>query len=164
MSSDFCPCARAPASEINRVIRTSNVFRISASPLFVIGDVVYAQRPSTARAPETRGAANAIAPPSALEGIIALRVHLDDSTSANGPLRVLPATHTRGILEHAVIQQLADEIQPVECVTSVGGIVAVRPLAVHASSKVVAKGPRRVVHIEYATDVHVDSDIQLAVG
>src|SRR5688572_15245326 len=33
---------------------------------------------------------NAIAPATALEQIVALRVHLDDSTAENGPLRVLP--------------------------------------------------------------------------
>ena len=29
----------------------------------------------------------------ALERVIALRIHLDDSTADNGPLRVLPGTH-----------------------------------------------------------------------
>ncbi len=36
------------------------------------------------------------APASALEGILAIRVHLDDSNADNGPLRVLPQTHTMG--------------------------------------------------------------------
>jgi hypothetical protein len=37
------------------------------------------------------GVLHAIAPASALAIVVALRVHLDDSTHANGPLRVLPA-------------------------------------------------------------------------
>src|ERR1700686_5464650 len=38
------------------------------------------------------------APASALNQALALRVHLDDSTAQNGPLRVRPATHKLGIL------------------------------------------------------------------
>src|SRR5271168_2653285 len=38
------------------------------------------------------------APSSALEQVLALRVHLDDSVAENGPLRVLPGTHTLGVL------------------------------------------------------------------
>jgi len=40
----------------------------------------------------------------------ARRVHLDDSNETNGPLRVLPATHTRGVLQHEEIQQLTTEV------------------------------------------------------
>ena len=40
------------------------------------------------------------APASALEQVLALRVHLDDSTSKNGPLRVLPGqTGCKGVRE-----------------------------------------------------------------
>lgn len=110
------------------------------------------------------GVLHAIAPAAALEGIVALRVHLDDSTADNGPLRILPDTHARGILDHTAILELADSIAAVECVTSAGGVVSMRPLAVHASSKVRSDVPRRVVHIEYAADVRLDADIELAVG
>lgn len=110
------------------------------------------------------GVQHAIAPASALHGIIALRVHLDDSNELNGPLRVLPGTHVHGVLEHSTIQELANTIPPVECVTKAGGVVAMRPLVVHASSKARTDQPRRVVHIEYAAVVHLDRNIELAVG
>jgi ectoine hydroxylase-related dioxygenase (phytanoyl-CoA dioxygenase family) len=110
------------------------------------------------------GVVHAIAPAPALQRIIALRVHLDDSTDANGPLRVLPETHTRGVLEQKTIHGLADTITRVECVTSAGGVVAMRPLVVHASSKVRVDLRRRVVHIEYAPSIHLDENIELAVG
>ena len=42
------------------------------------------------------GVIYAHAPESALSQMLALRVHLDDSTAENGPLRVLPGTHTLG--------------------------------------------------------------------
>src|ERR1700680_406909 len=40
------------------------------------------------------GVVYAHAPASVLRQVLALRIHLDDSTSHNGPLRVLPGTHT----------------------------------------------------------------------
>src|SRR5215475_2499615 len=43
------------------------------------------------------------APARALEQIVALRVHLDDSTAENGPLRVLPRSHRAGILSDDAI-------------------------------------------------------------
>jgi len=46
-------------------------------------------------------------PARALEGLVALRVHLDDSLSENGPLRVIPGTHRRGVLSDQAIQDLA---------------------------------------------------------
>ena len=109
------------------------------------------------------GVLHAIAPASALERIIALRVHLDDSTHANGPLRVLPGSHVHGILDHAAIQELAARVPPIECATKAGGVVAMQPLTVHASSKVQVDRPRRVIHIEYATGVSLDHEVTLAV-
>jgi hypothetical protein len=44
------------------------------------------------------GVVYAHAPAGALSNVVALRVHLDDSTSTNGPLRVLPRTHRLGLL------------------------------------------------------------------
>jgi ectoine hydroxylase-related dioxygenase (phytanoyl-CoA dioxygenase family) len=49
------------------------------------------------------GVIYAHAPASALSRVVALRLHLDDSTSENGPLRVLPGTHTMGVLSDDAI-------------------------------------------------------------
>ena len=110
------------------------------------------------------GVLHAIAPASALALVVALRVHLDHSTDANGPLRVLPGTHAGGVLTRDEIQQRATVVRPVACVASAGGVVAMRPLVVHASSKASDSQPRRVLHIEYATSVHLGAGIELAVG
>ncbi len=91
------------------------------------------------------------APASALEQVLAIRIHLDDSTSHNGPLRILPGTHNRGVLTDDEIHELASAVTPVECTVPRGGLVLMRPLIVHASSKSVLDSPsRRVLHIEYA--------------
>ena len=110
------------------------------------------------------GALHAMAPASALGQVIALRVHLDDSTSDNGPLRVLPGTHANGVLSHHQIETFAKTVTPVECLAATGGVVAMRPLTVHASSKARSDQPRRVLHMEFASTVDLDRHIQLVVG
>jgi ectoine hydroxylase-related dioxygenase (phytanoyl-CoA dioxygenase family) len=105
----------------------------------------------------------ALAPASALEQIVALRVHLDDSICENGPLRVLPGTHDRGVLLDAEIARMSQEVPPVECLTQAGGVVVMRPLLVHASSKSRDIRPRRVLHVEYAATLTLEPDLELAV-
>ena len=103
------------------------------------------------------------APAWALERVVALRVHLDDSTATNGPLRVLPHTHSDGVLDDAAIDRRAREGSGRECIAPAGGVVAIRPLAVHASSKSTDTRPRRVLHIEYADSLDLAPDVELAV-
>lgn len=90
------------------------------------------------------------APATALEKVVALRVHLDDSTPDNGPLRVLPGTHTLGVLSDAQIHDAARRIEPVTCTVERGAVIVMRPLTVHASSKGTTTASRRVLHLEYA--------------
>ena len=110
------------------------------------------------------GVLHAIAPASALAMVVALRVHLDDSTPSNGPLRVLPGTHKGGVLTHDEMQRMAAVVTPVVCVAAAGGVVAMRPLVVHASSKATGDRPRRILHIEYAASVQFGAGLELAVG
>jgi len=104
------------------------------------------------------------APAWALENVVALRISLDDSTATNGPLRVLPNTHRAGVFSDEQIQRLTGVKASVDCVTASGGVVAMRPLTVHASSKSIDDQPRRVLHIEYAATVNLAPGVELAVG
>jgi hypothetical protein len=70
------------------------------------------------------GTIYAHAPGSALRRILALRVHLDDCTAENGPLRVLPGTHTSGVLSDHAIHRLATVVRPVDCLAPQGGVLA----------------------------------------
>lgn len=97
------------------------------------------------------GVIYAHAPADALAQILALRIHLDDSTAENGPLRVLPGTHCRGVLSDDAIHELTEKNSAAECLVSSGGVLAMRPLLVHASSKSRKGAPRRVLHIEYGS-------------
>jgi hypothetical protein len=102
------------------------------------------------------------APSVALSQILSLRVHLDHSTLENGPLKVLPRTHDLGVLSVDKIQELTKEISAVDCTCPKGGMVAMRPLLVHASSKSQIEMPRRVLHIEYAASESIASPLRLA--
>ena len=107
------------------------------------------------------GVLYAHAPAEALSQVVALRVSLDDSLENNGPLRVLPATHHRGVLSDDEILRLAAEIAPLSCVAPCGSVVAMSPLVLHASSKSESSIPRRVLHIEYAASPTVGGGLEL---
>ena len=104
------------------------------------------------------------APTAALSQVLALRVHFDDSTTENGPLRVLAGTHALGVLSDDSVHEVVTRIAPVDCVVPKGGVVAMRPLLIHASSKSHTEMPRRVLHIEYAASESIAEPLQLAVA
>jgi ectoine hydroxylase-related dioxygenase (phytanoyl-CoA dioxygenase family) len=104
------------------------------------------------------------APASALEQVLAQRLHLDDSSADNGPLRVLPATHTLGVLSDEQLYDLSKKIAPADCLVPAGGVVAMRPLIVHASSKSQSERSRRVLHIEYAAARSIADGLELAIA
>jgi Phytanoyl-CoA dioxygenase (PhyH) len=110
------------------------------------------------------GVQYAHAPASALEAVVALRVHLDDSTNENGPLRVLPGTHALGVLTDDQIHDLSRKVAEAECLVPRGGVLAMRPLIVHASSKAQSEKPRRVLHIEYSVPSGLGDDLELAIA
>jgi ectoine hydroxylase-related dioxygenase (phytanoyl-CoA dioxygenase family) len=103
------------------------------------------------------------APTSALSQVVALRVSFDDSTIENGPLRVLPGTHISGVLSDDGVHELATHIDSVDCVVPKGGVLVMRPLLVHASSKSQSEAQRRVLHVEYAASDFIAQPLQLAI-
>ncbi len=95
---------------------------------------------------------------------MALRVHLDDSTAENGPLRVLAGTHAMGVLGDEALLQLASSTQAVDCVIQRQVcVVAMKPLVVHSSSKSRTDARRRVLHIEYAASLVLQDGFELAI-
>jgi ectoine hydroxylase-related dioxygenase (phytanoyl-CoA dioxygenase family) len=113
---------------------------------------------------EKAGVAYAHAPASALSRVVALRVHLDASTTDNGPLRVVPHSHVLGVLSDGEIGSVVREHGFVECLVSKGGILTMSPLIIHSSSKARIDAPRRVLHIEYADSQSLGQGIELAIA
>jgi ectoine hydroxylase-related dioxygenase (phytanoyl-CoA dioxygenase family) len=99
----------------------------------------------------TKGDVVHVQPPvEVLERMLAVRIHLDDCGPENGPVRVLPGSHRHGRLDDADIRDWAKRGSAVECQVARGGILAIRPLLLHASSEARVPGKRRVIHLEFA--------------
>jgi ectoine hydroxylase-related dioxygenase (phytanoyl-CoA dioxygenase family) len=110
------------------------------------------------------GVVCAHAPAWALARVIALRIHLDDSLTDNGPLRVVPQSHLNGVLTDAEMLRMVSDDGFTECCVRKGGVLAMKPLLVHFSSKTSSPAPRRVLHIEYADTLQLAKGIRLAVA
>lgn len=78
-----------------------------------------------------------------LEGMLALRLHLDDCGPENGPLRLVPGSHRQGISSAISTQG------EVTCCCQAGQVLAMRPLLWHASARANETAHRRVVHLEF---------------
>lgn len=85
-----------------------------------------------------------------LEGVLAVRLHLDDCDESNGPLKVLPGSHLSGRLGADDIARWRASVPPVTCVVGRGGAVLMRPLLLHSSPAPQLPRRRRVIHLEFA--------------
>jgi ectoine hydroxylase-related dioxygenase (phytanoyl-CoA dioxygenase family) len=90
-------------------------------------------------------------PAEIMQRILAIRLHLDESGPDNGPLRVIPASHRDGRLSRTQVENWQEK-GSVTCIVPRGGAVLMRPLLLHASSECVVPKPRRVIHLEFATE------------
>lgn len=87
-------------------------------------------------------------PPEVMSGMLAIRLHLDESGCDNGPLRVIPGSHCAGRLSAERIRTLNKE-EAVTCTVPRGGALVMRPLLLHASSACTIPKSRRVIHVEF---------------
>ena len=90
-------------------------------------------------------------PTDILAAMVTVRVHLDDCGPDNGPVRVLPSTHALGKLDASQIERLRSSVTETACTADRGGLLAFRPLLLHASSAATKPGHRRVAHFEFAS-------------
>ncbi len=85
------------------------------------------------------------APRELLDAMLTARVHLDDVTDENGPLRVLPGSHVTGKR-----LDLSGEPRPVHARR--GDVLLIRPLVTHGSAgaRPGTRRHRRILHLEFA--------------
>lgn len=100
---------------------------------------------------EKAGVPHVQPPVDILERMLAVRIHLDACTATNGPVRVVERSHRLGRLSATAIDELRRTEAECECLVEQGGILAFRPLIVHASAPATKPAHRRVIHIEYAS-------------
>jgi hypothetical protein len=92
------------------------------------------------------GVPHVMAPESLLKSMLTARIHLDDVTGRNGPLRVIPGSHRF---------YKTGEDEPREPVTihcNAGDVLLMRPLLTHSSghSRPAMGTHRRIIHLECA--------------
>jgi ectoine hydroxylase-related dioxygenase (phytanoyl-CoA dioxygenase family) len=96
-----------------------------------------------------KGQLGVIPPVNILEQTITFRIHLDKADETNGALRVISKTHKKGVIridEKFNNEGLGkDEL----CVVSKGGVMMMKPLLLHSSSKSISENDRRVIHLEF---------------
>lgn len=90
-------------------------------------------------------------PQSVLESLLAVRVHLDDCDATNGPLRVSPGTHRKGVIHSTDIAETVTQHGETMCLAKAGDALLMKPLLLHASSTASFPEHRRVLHLVYHT-------------
>ncbi len=89
------------------------------------------------------------APPALLAQMLAVRLHLDECGSEDGPLRVLAGSHRHGLVDDAGAAALRAAGRELACSAPLGSALVLRPLLLHASSKSAGQGRRRVLHLVF---------------
>ena len=86
------------------------------------------------------------APAEVLERMVTARIHLDEVTEENGPLRVLPGSH------HTGKTLVMGERTPRSVHAREGDVLLMRPLLAHSSNRSLpgTHHHRRILHLEFA--------------
>jgi hypothetical protein len=87
-----------------------------------------------------------------LERMLTVRLHLDDANEGNGALWVVPGSHRLGRIRADEAADVAKRMGKHLCTVNAGDAMIFRPLLLHASRKATSANPRRVIHLEFATD------------
>jgi ectoine hydroxylase-related dioxygenase (phytanoyl-CoA dioxygenase family) len=85
--------------------------------------------------------------------LLAVRLQLDDCTNGDGALHVVGGSHRHGRISVAQAFALRDKFGETRCAVPVGGALLMRPLLLHASSKLAGIRRRRVLHFLFGPDV-----------
>ena len=83
-----------------------------------------------------------------LKNIYTIRIHLDHTNFENGALKVIPDSHSKGIIRPENIDWTT-EIEKI-CEVEKGGIMIMKPLILHGSNRTTNNQKRRVIHIEFS--------------
>lgn len=97
-----------------------------------------------------QGVLHAQASAEMLEQMLTLRLFLDPCGPGNGPLRVIPGSHSLGRLDDDGLRRCLEESGETACTGEAGDVLLMRPLLLHASSRAVEPTHRRVLHLEFA--------------
>ena len=92
-------------------------------------------------------------PAGLLEQLVAVRLQLDAPGPDDGALRVVAGTHVLSRLDDKAAHALRERIGETTCPVPLGGALFMRPLLLHASSKLRGDVTRRVLHFVFGPRV-----------
>ena len=110
---------------------------------------------------EKEGEIHCRPPERILRGMVAVRLHLDRSHAENGPLRVSPGSHRRGLISSGEVEAVVREHGEELLTADAGDAILMAPLALHGSGRSTSSDRRRVIHIEFAAEP-LDAGLQWA--
>jgi hypothetical protein len=112
--------------------------------------------PSFSRPTVKAGVPHMIACDEVLEQMLTLRIHLDEVTDENGPLRVIPGSHVSSTSDGDGIHAAFDVH------ANAGDVLAMRPLISHSSGSSTprTKRHRRILHLEFAVSPVLSDGIE----
>lgn len=84
-----------------------------------------------------------------LENISTIRIHLDDTNDLNGALKIIPKSHIKQIYRPETINW--ENETEITCTVPRGGVMLMKPLLLHSSSRTLNINRRRVIHIELSS-------------
>ncbi|TWU57627.1 phytanoyl-CoA dioxygenase family protein [Rubripirellula reticaptiva] len=114
------------------------------------------ESPSFSRPTLKAGVPHLVACDSVLARMLTLRLHLDEVTDDNGPLKVIPRSHVSSSSEGDGAGAA------VTIYASVGGVLAMRPLISHSSGSSVpgTTRHRRILHLEFSADRRLPDGVE----
>ncbi len=114
------------------------------------------ESPAFSRPTTKAGVPHLIACDQILQRMLTLRIHLDEVTDENGPLRVIPGSHVSSTSEGVGVDNA------VTIHAHIGDVLAMRPLISHASGSSVegTRRHRRILHLEFAADETLPNCVQ----
>ncbi len=98
------------------------------------------------------GAVSVCPPEEVSRNIFTVRVHLDDTDEVNGALKVIPGSQNKRLSDSEIQLIVANSI-PTVCEVGAGGIQLMKPLLLHASGKSRSQKRRRVLHLEFTSEI-----------
>ncbi len=98
-----------------------------------------------------------IPPKKILNNTVTIRIHLDRTDESNGALKVIPKSHSEGIIRIDETFNVNNYNGESLCEVEEGGVMIMKPLLLHASERSTSNLDRRVIHLEFCnTDVPME--------